>query len=106
VVAALLAAQDEIDGLLSFNDLMAAGALKALQEAGRSVPGDCPVIGMDGIPLGELLTPELTTLSLDLRAVGRAAVDLLDGLLSGSLEAGSEEARLVLLHTLVRRQSA
>lgn len=105
-VAARLAAQEEIDGLLTFNDLMAAGALKALQEAGRAVPGDCPVIGMDGIPLGELLTPELTTLSLDLRAVGRAAVDLLDGLLSGSVEAGSDEAHLVLQHTLVRRQSA
>ena len=104
-VATLLRGQ-EVDGLLAFNDLMAAGALKALQEAGRAVPEDFPVIGMDGIPLGELVTPELTTLSLDLRAVGRSAVDLLDGLLSGSVEAGSDEAHLVLRHTLVRRQSA
>jgi DNA-binding LacI/PurR family transcriptional regulator len=61
---------------------------------------------MDGIPLGELVTPELTTLSLDLRSVGRAAVDLLDGLLSGSLEAGSPAASLTLRHGLVVRQSA
>jgi DNA-binding LacI/PurR family transcriptional regulator len=94
------------DGLLTFNDLMAAGALKALQESGRSVPTDCAVIGMDGIPLGELVTPELTTLSLDLRTVGRAAVDLLDGLLSGSVEARSPEASLVLRHELTIRQSA
>jgi DNA-binding LacI/PurR family transcriptional regulator len=95
-----------IDGLLVFNDLMAAGALKALHQAGRTVPGDCAVIGMDGIPLGELVTPELTTLSLDLRAVGRAAVDLADGLLTGTVEAGSEGATLVLQHQLILRQSA
>ena len=80
----MLAAYPGVDGLLVFNDLMAAGALKALAAGGRSVPGDCAVIGMDGIPLGMLLTPELTTLSLDLRDVGRAAVDLLDGLLTGA----------------------
>ena len=94
------------DGILAFNDLMAAGVLKGLQEAGVSVPGDCAVIGMDGIPLGELLTPELTTLSLDLRAVGRAAVGLLDGLLSGSLPERSPGAYLTLQHQLVLRQSA
>lgn len=105
-VQALLGRGIEFDGLLAFNDLMAAGALKALQDSGRSVPGDCAVIGMDGIPLGELVTPELTTLSLDLRSVGRAAVDLLDGLLSGSLEAGSPAASLTLRHGLIVRQSA
>jgi DNA-binding LacI/PurR family transcriptional regulator len=64
------------------------------------------VIGMDGIPLGELLTPELTTLSLDLRAVGRAAVGLLDGLLSGSIQDRGPEAYLTLQHQLIVRQSA
>jgi len=61
---------------------------------------------MDGIPLGELLTPELTTLSLDLRAVGRAAVGLVDSLLSGAVQDRSPEAFLTLRHQLVRRQSA
>ena len=53
---------------------------------------------MDGIPLGELLTPELTTLALDLRDVGRAAVELLDGLLTGSIEPGGPGTDLVLRH--------
>ncbi|ADX74854.1 transcriptional regulator [Pseudarthrobacter phenanthrenivorans Sphe3] len=94
------------DGLLVFNDLMAAGALKAFADAGVTVPRDCAVVGMDGIPLGELVSPELTTLSLDLRAVGRAAVGLVDGLLTGRMEAGGADAHLVLKHQLVRRQSA
>jgi DNA-binding LacI/PurR family transcriptional regulator len=102
----LIEQDGDIDGLLVFNDLMAAGALKALQGAGKTVPGDCAVIGMDGIPLGELVTPELTTLALDLREVGRSAVDIVDNLLSGTTEAGSEGAMLVLRHRLVLRQSA
>jgi DNA-binding LacI/PurR family transcriptional regulator len=95
-----------LDGLLVFNDLMAAGALKALRDAGRAVPEDCAVIGMDGIPLGELVTPELTTLALDLRSVGRSAVDLVDNLLTGTVHAGSGQANLVLKHQLVVRESA
>ncbi|HEU4666189.1 MAG TPA: LacI family DNA-binding transcriptional regulator [Arthrobacter sp.] len=105
-VRSLLEQHVTFDGLLVFNDLMAAGALKALHDAGRAVPRDCAVIGMDGIPLGELVTPELTTLALDLRAVGRAAVGLVADLLSGTVDAGSPEATLVLKHQLVLRQSA
>ena len=105
-VESLLGEDPAVDGLLAFNDVMAAGALKALAATGRSVPGDCAVIGMDGIPLGVLVTPELTTLSLDLRDVGRAAVDLLAGLLTGAITAGSPDARLMLRHELVIRGSA
>ncbi|MFJ5700603.1 LacI family DNA-binding transcriptional regulator [Arthrobacter sp. NPDC093139] len=94
------------DAIVVFNDLMAAGTLKALAESGHAVPADCAVIGMDGIPLGELLTPELTTLALDLREVGRAAVELLDGLLTGAIEPGGPGSELVLRHHLVLRQSA
>jgi DNA-binding LacI/PurR family transcriptional regulator len=105
-VALLATGGRPVDGILAFNDLMAAGALKALQASGRAVPRDCAVIGMDGIPLGELLTPELTTLALDLRAVGRAAVGLLEGLLAGTLAEGGTGAHLILRHQLVLRQSA
>ena len=105
-VESLLDEYPATDGLLAFNDVMAAGVLKALAASGRSVPHDCAVIGMDGIPLGVLVTPELTTLSLDLRHVGRTAVDLLDGLLTGAVLPGSPDARLTLRHELVIRESA
>ncbi|MEO5778975.1 LacI family DNA-binding transcriptional regulator [Arthrobacter sp. PAMC25284] len=102
----LLARNPQTDGIVVFNDLMAAGALKALTDMGRSAPADCAVIGMDGIPLGELLTPELTTLALDLRDVGRAAVDLLEQLMGGLVPDGVPAPELVLRHRLVLRQSA
>jgi DNA-binding LacI/PurR family transcriptional regulator len=104
--AALLRERPETDGILVFNDLMAAGVLKAISDAGRRVPEDCAVIGMDGIPLGEFLTPELSTLALDLREVGRVAVELLDGLLTGAVTPGSPATRLTLEHQLILRKSA
>ncbi|CAN7176021.1 LacI family DNA-binding transcriptional regulator [Pseudarthrobacter oxydans] len=82
--AAFLQDHPETDGFLAFNDLMAAGVLKALSGSGRRVPGDCAVIGMDGIPLGELLSPQLSTMALDLREVGRTAVELLGWVARGS----------------------
>ena len=105
-VVALLANHAGGDGLLAFNDLMAAGALKAFRALGKFVPEECAAAGMDGIPLGELVTPELTTFSLDLRAVGRAAVGLVFSLLSGAAAADSHATSLVLRHELDIRQSA
>lgn len=105
-VAALLAERPETDAVIAFNDVMAAGVLKALAVGGRRVPEDCAVLGMDGIPMGELLTPALTTLALDLREVGRTAVEVLDGLLSGDIPLGAPAAHRVIRHTLVVRESA
>ena len=106
VTQSVLKDRTGIDAIIAFNDLMAAGALKGVADSGRTVPTDCAVMGMDGIPLGELLSPELTTLSLDLREVGRAAVELLDGLLSGAITPGGQGSELVLRHRLIVRRSA
>jgi DNA-binding LacI/PurR family transcriptional regulator len=105
-VAAFLAGGNSPEAIVTFNDLMAAGTLKALAAAGKSVPADCAVIGMDGIAMGELLTPELTTLALDLREVGAVAVRLVEQLLTGELPPGGAASRVVLQHQLVIRESA
>ncbi len=42
---ALLDARPDLDAVFAASDLMAAGALRALRERGRSVPGDVAVVG-------------------------------------------------------------
>lgn len=66
-----------IDGLFCANDLLAAGALDALRQAGRDVPDEIAVVGMDNSGLVEITWPALT--SVDLGSVERArrAVELL-----------------------------
>jgi LacI family transcriptional regulator len=54
-------------------DMMAVGAMKAIQAAGLSVPGDVAIVGFDDIRLAELLSPPLTTIRQDMLGIGLAA---------------------------------
>ncbi|TDS80832.1 LacI family DNA-binding transcriptional regulator [Amnibacterium kyonggiense] len=76
VVAGLLDAGEQPDAVLAFNDVMALGVLAACRRAGLDVPGDVRVTGVDGLPLGALLAPTLTTLAVDFAAVAESALEL------------------------------
>lgn len=73
----LLREYPEIDGIFTSSDVMAAGALKAAQSLGLRVPEDIQIIGFDGIPLGEMLIPSLTTVSQPIYKMGTLASRLL-----------------------------
>ncbi|MBV1855704.1 LacI family DNA-binding transcriptional regulator [Catellatospora tritici] len=73
----LLRAYPRITALFALNDLMAAGVLAALREAGRSVPGEVSVVGFDDLPVATDLTPGLTTVRLDLAGIGAQAMRLM-----------------------------
>ena len=70
-----------------------------------SVPGDIAVVGTDGLAIGTLVTPELTSLSIDKVVLAQHAIDLVDNILSGRAPGGSQENRRTEL-TLVVRESA
>jgi LacI family transcriptional regulator len=74
-MTALLGAHPEATAVFAFNDLIAVGAVRAARGLGRQVPGDCAVIGFDGLQLGELVDPPLTTLHIDKRRIGELAVE-------------------------------
>ena len=59
------------------NDMAAIGAIKALREAGRSVPDDVSIVGFDDVDMAEHLTPPLTTMHVPKEAIGAAAVQRL-----------------------------
>lgn len=100
----LLQAHPEIDGLMCFNDEIAAGVLRACHDLGRRVPDEIAVIGYDDVFLTELLNPSLTTLRLSLgkREVGALAGQILLERINGS----SARDEVVLEHELVVRESA
>ncbi|MEV0399612.1 LacI family DNA-binding transcriptional regulator [Actinoallomurus sp. NPDC050550] len=60
--------------IFAMTDMVAAGALFALREAGVGVPDDVSVVGYDDIPLAEDLYPPLTTVHVPHEELGRAAV--------------------------------
>jgi len=64
--------------IFAMNDLMAAGCIHALQEAGLNVPGDIAVVGFDNREIARYLQPPLTTVALPTNEIGiRAAKHML-----------------------------
>jgi DNA-binding LacI/PurR family transcriptional regulator len=57
----LLDRNEDLDAVFAASDLMAVGALHAIQARGLRVPQDIAVMGFDGSPLAESTTPRLTT---------------------------------------------
>lgn len=75
----LLAAGSEFTAIFAIADVMAIGAIRALREAGKRVPEDVSVMGMDGLPLGEYLVPQLSTISQSVHEMARRSVEILLG---------------------------
>ena len=76
---ALLEKARDFTAIFCFNDIAAIGAIRALKDAGLSVPGDVSVVGFDDIQSAAYSTPSLTTVRQPLLEMGqRGAKVLLD----------------------------
>jgi DNA-binding LacI/PurR family transcriptional regulator len=65
------------DALFAASDFAAIGAMKAVQERGRGVPGDVAVVGFDDLAAASYASPPLTTVAQDARAAGAALIEAL-----------------------------
>ncbi|MEL6892482.1 MAG: LacI family DNA-binding transcriptional regulator [Actinomycetota bacterium] len=100
--ADLVERRPDVDGLFCFNDVMAIGAVQAIQAAGRTVPDDVAVVGFDDIQMGAVISPSLTTVRIDRERVGAEAVQQVVALADGS----STGEMVVLPVDLIERDSA
>ena len=99
----LLRCEPRPTAIFAGNDAMAIGALSALAEAGVPVPGEVAVAGFDDIPMARYMHPPLSTVRVDISAVGeRAARRLLDAVGNGRRHHNRRETLPV---TLVVRES-
>ncbi|HZN75291.1 MAG TPA: LacI family DNA-binding transcriptional regulator [Micromonosporaceae bacterium] len=98
----LLDRRPDVDAIFAASDLMAVGALRALRDAGKQVPGDVAVVGFEDSTLARQTDPPLTTVFQPVEAMGREMARLLVARIGGE-PAGQH----VLLDThLVGRLSA
>lgn len=73
----LIARGVAFDGIVAASDLIALGAIRSLQHAGRKVPSDVSVVGYDDVPFARYATPALTTIAQDTAKAGRLLVSKL-----------------------------
>jgi len=96
----LLARAESFDAIVAASDLIAIGAMRALQERNIEVPGRVSVVGFDDIPAASLASPPLTTVVQDTRSAGESLVDTLLKLVHDEPAAG-----VVLPTRLIVRKS-
>jgi DNA-binding LacI/PurR family transcriptional regulator len=82
----LLQRKKKFTALLTFDDLTALGAIRALAKAGIKVPEDCSVVGFDDVALAALSAPALTTVRQPLETMGSTTVNIV----MDAIKAGQE----------------
>lgn len=82
-MAQLLALADPPDAVFCYNDLLAIGAMRAIAESGRSIPGDVAVIGFDDSEEGRYGFPSLSTIAPDKKLIAAGALARLVSRING-----------------------
>ena len=90
-VDGLLSGGVAFDAVVAATDLVAFGAIRALQRGARAVPADVSVVGFDNVAFSRYAYPPLTTVNQDTKAAGRL---LVSKLLDGSNGAGARSERI------------
>jgi DNA-binding LacI/PurR family transcriptional regulator len=99
----LLALPEIPDAVTCASDLMAIGAMAAIEEAGLSVPGDIAVTGFDDTVYAADVVPSLTTIRQDAPGMGTAAAESVLRMLE---HPGSSPPAVVIPTELVVRESS
>ncbi|HYW48899.1 MAG TPA: LacI family DNA-binding transcriptional regulator [Bryobacteraceae bacterium] len=76
-VRRLLALDPRPDAVFGYNDPVAAGAMKAILEAGIRIPEDIKVIGVGNVHYSDLLRVSLSTIDQSSASIGQQAANIL-----------------------------
>ncbi len=97
-------ADRRIDGVFAANDMMAVACMATLAEGGVRAPDDVAMIGFDGVPIAQYVTPALSTMALNLAELGERALERLVAITES--EAEIEATTEMLKPELVVRASS
>ncbi len=105
IMKELLEGSSRPDSIFASNDLLAIGALEAIQEKGLKVPDDIAVIGFDNIATAAFQGVELTTVEHPKYRMGELAAEMLLSRIGAQGEVSKDE-RVVLEPELIVRKTA
>ena len=82
----LLRRRSKFSAMITFDDLSACAAIRALSKAGKRVPEDCSVVGFDDIPSAAFYNPPLTTIQQQLEMQGSLGAEIVEQLIRAAAE--------------------
>jgi LacI family transcriptional regulator len=82
----LLRRRSKFTAMITFDDLSACAAIRALSKAGKRVPKDCSVVGFDDIPSAAFYNPPLTTIQQQLEMQGSLGAEIVEQLIRAAAE--------------------
>lgn len=104
-VRRLLKDKIEFTALFGISDIMAIGAMKAIQQAKLRIPEDIAVVGFDDIILASYIKPGLTTSKLPMVEIGKEAARTLIEDINKNGKKKKKTQRKILKTTLIIRES-
>ncbi|MBI3991006.1 MAG: LacI family DNA-binding transcriptional regulator [Candidatus Omnitrophica bacterium] len=102
VMKELLQSIPGLTACFAYNDLIAVGAMRAINEEGIKIPEDFSIIGYDDIRVAPYLEPPLTTIRQPLKEMGVKAASLILKLISSKK---AKDTNAILEPELVIRKS-
>jgi LacI family transcriptional regulator len=99
----LLALDERPDAVFAASDVMAIGAMAAIERAGLSIPDDIAIVGYDDSPYATMVLPRLTSVRQDAPAQGIAAAE---GVLRMIVNPTANPPELIVPVELIVRESS
>lgn len=100
----LLAEGKELDAIICATDRIAFGAIEVLKAAGKKLPDEISVVGMDDYWAGEHIEPHLTTAHFYYKTCGDKAAKLLTEMIENKGKAGPIH-QIMLGYSVIERNS-
>ncbi len=97
----LMLEKPDLTAIFLASDEMAVGAINAIHDAGKDVPGTISVMGFDDIRLASFVRPTLTTVRQPIEEIGRGAAALLVSL----IQQEDNQQGIILNHSIIQRDS-
>ena len=98
---ALLERDRDFTALFAMSDVMAIEAIRALKDAGKRVPEDVSVMGLDGLDMGQYTLPRLSTVSQSVETLAQESLTLL----CQAIEEGASARHETIPVTLLEKES-
>ncbi|OWT73566.1 MULTISPECIES: substrate-binding domain-containing protein [unclassified Achromobacter] len=103
---ALLSAPTSPTAFVCLGTRIMAGVLQAIRHSGRSIPDDVSMVGVGDSDISLLVSPNITTLTWNLGAVGTVAAELLLKQLDGAAPRPAPERVLITTELMLRDSCA